>query len=513
MRTLFLIIASITIGFIPGVGYSQSDAGTESSYLNLVINHYNKRLQKGKDTYGAASTPFWMASVNTTTGMYPEDDTRPGDRPQRLYLGRPIEAPQGANLYWDMPQIVVAYYLSEKTNDKSYADAADAYIQAFLEKCVANNGRFLWGNHFYYDAFRDSTVRFGSNGIIANVNFDEEDGTLHEMRPLAPSWEALWRISPEATEKEIRSAIDGHLTYPSTGEFNRHATGSQGHAFLEAGGVLVHMLSWLYDKTKDPTLLEKASKIANYSFSNKGDATGLLENSPNEGRWDKIYSTTEVGLWARDLLAASEYVDNTTRQQWISMADAAMSSWLQYGFNPEQCQYYGLLRVENGDPVFDEDYEVDFPDPTDETVYRPANYTSLWEPLFPRHDYPMPFAESCLKLYQLTGKEQYKAACYRWLTVIQNDLPAWDGEGGYADLYGRVIHYLLGSYETFQDERFRVLAQKVGKEAVSRLYADGMFRTHTGEDRYDVADLFGLLASSLIWLETGEEPDMMGMFY
>ncbi|MEQ9438056.1 MAG: hypothetical protein RIG62_03375 [Cyclobacteriaceae bacterium] len=516
MRTLFLIIASITIGFIPGVGYSQSDAGTESSYLNLIINHYNKRLQKGKDTYGAASTPFWMASVNTTTGMYPEDDTRPDDRPERLYQNRPVEAPRGSTIYWDMPQVVMAYYLSEKTGNDLYAAAADAYIQAFLANCVAKNSRFLWGNHYYYDVYRDSTVRFGSTGVISNVNFDKEIGDNHELRPLAPSWEAFWRIDPEATEQEIRSAVDGHLLDPNTGEYDRHASGvgdGGEHAFLESGGVLVHMLAWLYQKNQDVTLLEKANKIANYNFSNRNEETQLLENSPNYNRWDKIYSTTEVGLWARDLIAASEYVDATTRQQWVNMADIAMTAWLKYGFDPERCRYYGILRVENGEPIFDEDYQADFPDPDDGTVYRPDNYTSLWEPLFPRHDYPMPFAESCLELYKITGKDQYKAACYRWLTAIQNDLPAWDGEGGYADLYGRVIHFLLGGHETFHDERFRLLAQKVGKEAVSRLYADGMFRTHTGEDRYDVADMFGFLASSLIWLETGEEPDMMGIFY
>ena len=127
--------------------------------------------------------------------------------------------------------------------------------------------------------------------------------------------------------------------------------------------------------------------------------------------------------------------------------------------------------------------------------------------------YFLSFAESCLKLYELTGKEHYKSACYRWMTAVKNDLPAWDGKGGYADLYGRVIHFLLGGYETFSDERFRILAQEVADEAVSQLYAQGMFRSHTGEDRYDVADMFGFLAASLIWLETGEEPDLMGIFY
>lgn len=500
--TAFLIL--ISVGLIHP-GYSQDE-----SYYNLVVNHYTKRLTNGKDTYGSKNTPFWMASLNTTTGEYPEDDTRPDDRPERLYVGRPVEAPKGSSMYWDMPQVAMAYYLAEKTGNTSFSESADAYIQAFFDNCVATNGRFLWGNHFYYDAFQDVVVEFGSDGIAEPVDFSDESGGLHEMRPIVPSWQALWDIDPEITEAAMRSAIDGHLTDPETGEFNRHASGNRGHAFLEAGGVLVHTAAWLYNKTQDATLLEKAKKMANYSFSNQGAETGLLENSPNQNRWDKIYSTTEVGLWARDLIEASNYVDETTRQQWITMADEAVSAWLQYGFDPEQCEYYGILRVSSGEPVFEEDFIAEF---ESKTIYSPGNYTSFWEPLFPRHDYPMPFAESCLKLYELTGKEYYKSACYRWLTAIQNDLPAWDGKGGYADLYGRVIHFLLGGHETFSDERFRILAQDVAEEAVDRLYADGMFRTHTGEDRYDVADMFGFLAASLIWLETGEEPDLMGIFY
>ena len=515
MRIVFFAIAFVVGNFLSMAGYSQAPTDDSKSYLNLVLKHYNKQLQNGKDTYGSTSTAFWMSSLSTSTGKYPVNDSRPTDRPQRLYENRPIEAPMGSNIYWDMPQIAVAYYLSEKTGNEFYANSADAYIQAFLANGIANNGRFLWGNHFYYNAYRDVLIRFNSQGQEVDVDLATEDGSLHELRPIVPVWDALWEINSEATEKEIRAAIDGHLIYPSTGEFNRHATSEEGHAFLEAGGVMVHMLSWLYEKTQDPTLLEKADKIASFSFSNKGSQTGLLENSPGGGRWDEFYSTTEVGLWARDLLASTQYVNDATRQRWVNMADEVMSSWLRYGFDPESCRYYGMLRIENGEHVTIEEFITEYSSDNPNYPYRPDEYSSLWEPLFPRHDYPMPFAESCLELYKLTDKDQYKAACYRWLTVIQNDLPAWDGEGGYADLYGRVIHFLMGSYETFHDERFRLLAQKVADEAVSRLYVDehGMFRTHTNDNRYDTADMFGLLAASLIWVETGEEPDMMGIFY
>ncbi|MEM8969289.1 MAG: hypothetical protein AAGE93_22925, partial [Bacteroidota bacterium] len=212
----FTASLTLLLIFISLLGYSQ-----DKSYYDLVVDHFTKRLTSGKDVYGPTETPFWMASLNTATGEYPEDDTRPEDRPQRLYQDRPVEAPKGSSMYWDMPQVVMAYYLADKAGNTMFSESADAYILAFFNNCVAKNGRFLWGNHFYYDAFRDSTVRFGSNGIAKGVDFEAETGTLHEMRPIVPSWQALWDIDPEITEAAIRSAIDGHLTNPATGEFNR----------------------------------------------------------------------------------------------------------------------------------------------------------------------------------------------------------------------------------------------------------------------------------------------------
>lgn len=475
----------------------------DGKYLSLIISHLNKRIDNGKDIYGKRNTDFWMASLNTETGAYPKNDKRPSDIPNRAYLYRPVDAPKGSTLYWDMPSIAAAYNISSITGDQKYANAASNYIKAFLKHCVAKNGIFLWGNHYYYDAFQDTTLVFGSSGDPVPVDFSTEDGSKHELRPLIPAWDALWEIDPEATEKEIRTASEGHLTDPATGEFNRHAQNKRGHAFLEAGGILVHMLAWLYDKTSDPSLIEMASSIAHYSFKHRGPATGLLENSPNKSRWDKYTSTTEVGFWARCILAASEYVEEDIRKDWIHMADEAVSAWIRYGYDPDKCQYYGMLSVATGDPVWKED---SYP-------YKPDDYAKIWEPLFPTHDYPMLMAESCLKLYQLTGKVEYKAACERWFKDIQNQLPARDGKGAYAEHYARAIHFLLGCSETFEDARYKLLAEKVATEAVDFLYAQDMFRSHPGEDRFDAVDGMGLLSLTLIWLETGEKPDMMGIFF
>ena len=472
-------------------------------YIDRITSHYDKQLSQGLDVYGKDTTAFWMASLATYSGRYPDDATRPPHIPQRAYLNRHVDAPRGATLYWDMPAIVAAHALSQLTGNTRYQEAADAYIRDFLARCVAHNGVFLWGNHYYYDAFQDTTMKFG--GEPTPVDFTTETGNLHEIRPLAPAWDALWQIDAEATEREIRMSAQQHTSDAATGEFNRHADGERGHAFLEAGGMLVYSLAWLYEKTGDEALLAQAHKMAGYSFDHRHATTGLLTNDPTSHRWDHYTSTTEVGLWTGCLLAAAERVDESHAKKWIGMADEALSAWLSYGYDPAEGQYYGMLHKETGKPIFREK--------GDEYPYKPGNYSDPWVPLFPTHNYPMSLAESCLKLYQHTQKEQYRQAAERWADVVKASLPARQGQGAYAEHYGRAIHFLLSCAEALHDPAYQEVAATLAREAVDVLFAHAMFRSHPGEYRYDAVDGVGILSLSLIWLETGHKPDRMGLFF
>ncbi|CAN0327393.1 unnamed protein product, partial [Chrysoparadoxa australica] len=168
--------------------------------------------------------------------------------------------------------------------------------------------------------------------------------------------------------------------------------------------------------------------------------------------------------------------DETHRDKWIQWADEAMSAWLAYSYDSQEEKYYGMLSNATGAPIFREE--------NDHYPYKPGNYSDLWEPLFPTHNYPMSLAESCLELYKLTNKEKYKLACHRWVQLIENSLPARDGAGAYAEHYGRVLHFLLSCAQVFKEETHKALANKIALEAVDVLYAHNMFRSHPGEYRY-----------------------------
>ncbi len=479
----------------------RSNSLSNGPNIDKVIAHYKKQLTNGLDVYGPQKTAFWMASLNTSTGRYPNDPARPDHIPQRAYLDRSVDAPKGATLYWDMPSIVAAVNLSRLTGDEFYQKAAFAYINDFLKHCVAHNGIFLWGNHYFYDAFEDKVMKFTK--LPYPVDFSIEEGDLHEARPLIPAWDVFWEIDPEITKKELLVSTEAHIVDHDTGEFNRHANKKSEYAFTEAGGILVYQLAWLYDKTKDATLLKLADKIAGFSFNHRNRSTGLIANSPIIDRWDKYVSTSEVGLWASCLLKAAQFADKTYAGKWTAMADESLSAWLKYGYDEKKKRFYGMLNLEDGKPIWRND---NYP-------YKPQNYSDIWEPLFPTHNYPISFAESCLMLFRQTNKDQYRQAIDRWTQIIRDELPARNGKGAYAEHYGRVIYFLLNCYEQLGDKRYQDLAKAVAKESVDVLWAGDMFRSHPGEDRYDAVDGIGILSLSLLWLDTGEKPEMMGLYF
>lgn len=168
----------------------------DKKYLFCIQAHFEKQLEHGLAVYCPVARNMWMASLDTITGAYPENDTRPADIPRRHY--RAIDAPRGCSLYWDQPAAVAAHSLSKITGEQKYAAAVDAYVEDFLDNCVAKNGVFLWGNHYYWDAFQGATVKFVSDEPSQVVDFDIEDGAYHEARPIPPRMgNFLARISPK----------------------------------------------------------------------------------------------------------------------------------------------------------------------------------------------------------------------------------------------------------------------------------------------------------------------------
>ena len=478
--------------------YSDPDAG----YLKLMQNHFAKVISSGTDTYGTDKSGLWLAGIDINKGGQPAKADPAVKRTYRL-----IHAPRGSNLYWDQPALVAAYNLSRVTGDDRYRQSADLYVRDFLKRCVAPNGLFLWGNHIYYDVFTDKVITF--------------TGGYHECRPLPCAWGLFWITSPQKTELSIRAMGKLHIVDSETGLFDRHASTtatdpaadrhSITHPFLEAGAVMVESLCWLSAATgnKDPWLKDRALLVARYSYKQRGEKTGLLQNQPGpEKRWDYYASTTEAGLWAGSLLRSADY---TGVEEFRTMAKDAVAAYLRYGFEEKTGRFYGQLTVADGTPRKPVRTATDGED----SVYQPGQYADLWEPLFPTHNYPMSMAEACLTLYQQTHDPVFLQATKRWAAFIALSTPANAGKGAYADQYGRCIHFLVRSANVLDDPKLFDQAKTLAAESVQHLYSKEalMFRSHPGEERCDAVDGIGILFNALIYLQTGREPDLMGFGY
>lgn len=468
--------------------------------ISVVRDHLRTIIERGTDRYGPEPTPMWMATLDARTGRYPEDDARPSHVPKRVY--RSIDAPKGCSLYWDQPSIVAAHALSEVTGDRSFSEAADRYVQAFLARCVARTGVFLWGNHYYWEAFSGRVMRFSGEEPPVPCDRATETGFLHETRPIPPAWESFWRVSPEATERCIRALTVQHLFDPLRGGFNRHADGKSGCAFLEAGGILVEAFCWLAAKTGDRALVDVALRVARYSWEHRGERTDLPVNKPGGQRWDSSVTTTEVGLWAGSLLRGAELVGV---DEFVQMALRATAGYLRHGWDASARRYYGRLCSDDGAP--------DLSEPT--TPYMPGIRTDLWRPQFPAHDYPFSLAETCLTLLERTGDEVFAEGAARWVEVVRRETAERIAVGAYAEHWGRAILFLDRAGEALGDAGLRADAASAAGSAIASLFRPrvdgGMFAGHPGEDRYDAVDGVGYLLLALLRLATGGTPALMGM--
>lgn len=471
------------------------------SAIDLMKQHLEMLAEHGIAAgYGPDDSRQWMASLDTNTGRYPVDDRRPEGIERRCY--RFIEAPRGCNIYWDGPQLAAAHALADLTDTPALHEAADAYVADFLDRCMSSSGLPLWGNHYYWDAFEGTVMRFTGDESPRPCDPATDPGDLHEIRPLPVPWEALWRVSPQQTETAIRVMLERHLFDPENGGFNRHADGRAGCAFLEAGGLLIEAAGWLHERAPDPALVETAGRIARWSFKHRNARIGLLENNPTETRWDKHMSTTEVGMWAGCLLRAAEQMPQL-QDELREMATEATAAWLRHGFDEQTGQFFGRLMVADASPVIE----------PKTTPYQPGDYADPWEPLFPAHDYPMQMTEVCIELLRMTGRPLFAQAVDRWVGHLQASLPARGSLGGYAEHYGRAVHFLCNASEMLDRPAWRDIAASLADEAVELLWAGEMFRGHPGEDRYDAVDGAGVLMLALIRLETGSDEPMMGFHF
>ena len=157
-------------------------------------------------------------------------------------------------------------------------------------------------------------------------------------------------------------------------------------------------------------------------------------------------------------------------------------------------------------------------------AWPPTGPGDVWKTSIYSYEFPLVAAQSYIYAYELTGGADGKgdatllAAARRWGEVIEKNLPPkagrrWKKEleeampewrktgGSYAEDYGRTISFFVHLSYATKDEHYLNVAKAVAREAIDKLYANGLFKGHPAKPYYEATNGVGILLHALMELD------------
>ncbi len=431
---------------------------------------------------------MWLSTIDLRSNGLPEPVMPSSTRWNGILLSAP-----GANLYWDQPTILAAFELSKRTGCKCYSDAASAYITSFLAACSTSKQTSCIDPRFYYNVKLEQSV--------------DNTETLASCSPYTPAWETTWAADKKLARQQIQAFIHLRTAKHSSKDSVPHSAGETTgtpNLTIESEAALIASLCWLaqQDTLQQTPLIQQALSLAQSRIARIATVRPVW-SPPTATFPGKLNNTSSIaiGAWANVLLWAA---DTTGEMEFQTIAEQVLHAWLSAGFDTQQHRYHQQLECETGHPVQE---QMTGNHPEDPTLSSHQQISIFAHASRPVHQSPLRMAEACLSLHEATGDQLSKQAIERWINIIKQELPTDKMQGGYADDYGRAIHFLVRAGAVLNNPKYRILAQNIAKEAMKKLYVPkmGMFRSHLGENRCDSADGPGLLLLALMYLE-GDDP-------
>ncbi|MHC4301337.1 MAG: hypothetical protein ACYS7Y_29055 [Planctomycetota bacterium] len=297
-------------------------------YLKAVVDYADILLEHGRDSYGNAKSPVFVAGgLDLKTYRFVRRELkgqgiREGDRAY------------GANPQQDLNFHQVLYALTELSGDKKYAR------EAFFENCRSSATDLLaWGEHLHWD-----------------VEAEQCKGRdLHEFYRPWVLWDHSFEIAPRACEAFARGLWD-HQVYNHIGDFNRHAKwsvhgpGRRCNISRHAG---FYIATWghAYKRTKDPVFLKAIERVLIFKEASRHPITNFLpsdRNANSVNQWLSDIIGEEVKLshdprigglhshvagtlsLAIDLHDAAKYVDGELKQMMTDFAHTEDEHFLKF---------------------------------------------------------------------------------------------------------------------------------------------------------------------------------------
>ncbi|UCH35469.1 MAG: VCBS repeat-containing protein [Armatimonadota bacterium] len=275
MTRRFPIIAAVAVlifAVVQAALPALADQGAARDALDLVRAHADAMLRYGTDHYGPVQTHFFTQMIDLRTLQAPTQRTSADWAAEARQWNEDTdysawgkfwnakESPQSGNLGRDAEFLNALYDLSDITGDRTYADAADAYLRDFLAYAVhPDTGFFATGAHLSYDLLEDRV-----------------SGKRHEMERQIIPYERIWDMKPEAITDYADAIVAGHFQDRERYGWNRHSDwdtckpGIENANFPEYGAGYTYLWAFAYSRTKDPKYREWMQELA-VSYASKGD--------------------------------------------------------------------------------------------------------------------------------------------------------------------------------------------------------------------------------------------------
>jgi len=496
MRLILLSALVYSFGWVN----VQADTVPDEQLLQVITECIDNLLEHGQDTYGEVKTPMLMSVMDIRTNTSPrEPETFDAMIRSEGRLHR--RNPGGVDLWEDQALLRTMYTLSDLHGKKHYADAADAYTQAFMKRSVKANGLNSWGSHIYYDAYTDAP---GGDGNGAGP---------HETLVLLPNWERLWNAAPNETKRQIDNMWKHHIVDPKSGLFNRHDDNAKGCDFAFFGGEMAYAFAFAYRKTGDRKYLAKAKTIANRHWNARDKNTNLAPDAPSTGnRYDAHHSfTTITGPYAALLMKCyTETGDPLFRDQALAYIEA----YLKYGWDEKANQWRAMLALD-GTPVMEQSKGDGY------DVWKPTGYIDIWRTIMFSYEFPILAAQSSIYAYEVTGDLAALKSAQHWAVNINSAMPPaygrrWGAElekaipgstdmgGTYAENYGRSISFFLGLHRATNEPEHLETAHRLAQDAIDKLVENGWVKGQPAKHYYESTDGVGFLLYA--FLELAEYP-------
>jgi hypothetical protein len=256
-------------------------------YAGYVRQCADTLIECGTDRYGKVQRPLLVAVLDVRSKACPGPDVLPGESNNARPFAEPRLAwkAQGVDLFMDQVTVEVLYHLTDLSGDPKYARFADQYLREAM-RLVDDKGLFWWGAHRSYDVYTDekraTPVQGGKN--------------WHEIHIIRPRWNRLWKLNEQGTRRELEGIWRWHVINKTTGEIDRHSSGTPGCDFAMSGGGFVYAMGCLYDMTRDEVWLKRAELIAHYYWRSRNKQTNLIPNCPNDKsrRFDGTHFDTSI---------------------------------------------------------------------------------------------------------------------------------------------------------------------------------------------------------------------------